>query len=234
MAPVPVQPLYPAVRAGSEAPGPDATLADVNNTEIQGRVDELLALGDVPIVQVGHPVLRRTADRYDGQLNEAALKGLLLLMRRVMHAAPGVGLAAPQIGIPLQLAVLEDQFSVAAPVAEARSREPLDYLEVLNPRYEADGTESAAFFEGCLSFPGYQAVVDRPFRVRAAYETPDGNAVRAGFSGWQARIFQHETDHLAGTIYLDKAYPRSLCSNAEYALHWSQPTVERARAALRF
>ena len=69
-------------------------------------------------------------------------------MQNVMHEAPGVGVAAPQIGIPLQLAVLEDQFDVDPESAAIRHRTPLEFLAILNPRYAPMGTETAAFLRG--------------------------------------------------------------------------------------
>ena len=81
-------------------------------------------------------MLRQVAAPFDGQLSDAELGQLIDLMRSVMHKAPGVGLAAPQLGIPLQLAVLEDQFEVDPDVAAVRGREPLPFFAMLNPSYQ--------------------------------------------------------------------------------------------------
>lgn len=151
-----------------------------------------------------------------------------------MQAAPGVGLAAPQIGIPLRIAVLEDTFDAGPEVAEARERTPLPYFAIINPSYRAHGTETSAFYEGCLSFAGFQGVVERARSVRLDYERPDGSRAQELFNGWQARIVQHETDHLSGTIYVDKMIPRSLCANEQYMRYWAQPTIDQARANLGF
>lgn len=151
-----------------------------------------------------------------------------------MHEAPGVGLAAPQLGIPLQLAVLEDQFDVDPEAAALRNRIPLDFLAIVNPSYSPVGAHTAAFFEGCLSLNGLQAVVVRHDRVVLKFETPAGTAVERDFQGWQARIVQHETDHLHGTLYVDRAELRSLSSNSEYAARWAEPGIGKARAALDF
>jgi peptide deformylase len=196
---------------------------------------QLLAAEDLPpIVQAGHPALRAQAERFDGQLDDGQLAGLIALMRKVMHAAPGVGLAAPQLGLPLQLAVLEDHSELPADAAEQRRREPLDFVAVLNPVYTALGEETAGFYEGCLSVRGWQAVVERPLRVRLDYQDPTGAARSREFEGWSARIVQHETDHLAGTLYIDRALTRSLASNAEYARRWAQPGIGQARRGLGF
>jgi peptide deformylase len=212
-----------------------ADVIDTSSAAIRGRVLSLLDQENLPqIVQLGHPALRQQAVPFDGQLDSELLDVFLQLMRRVMHAAPGVGLAAPQLGVPLQLAVLEDRFSTDPAVAEARGRTPLPYFPILNPRYTALGERTASFFEGCLSFPGYQAVVERAYSVRLAYTRPDGTAASQDFHGWPARIVQHETDHLQGTIYIDKANTRSLVCNAEYSARWAQPMADAARQALGF
>lgn len=202
---------------------------------IQETVQEILAAGSLPpIVQAGHPALRQYAAPFDGQISSTELEQLINLMRRVMHEAPGVGLAAPQLGIPLQLAVLEDQFDVDPETAALRHRTPLDFFSILNPRYSPVGAGTAAFFEGCLSLNGLQAVVARPEQVLLEFQTPDGLSAERKFEGWQARIVQHETDHLHGILYVDRAELRSLSSNAEYAARWAEPGIGKARAALGF
>lgn len=187
-----------------------------------------------PIVQLGHPALRRPAVDFDGQLDDAELAAFLTLMRRVMHEAPGVGLAAPQLGVPLRLAVLEDTFPVDEAVAEVRERAPLPYFAVINPRWRALGEQTASFYEGCLSFDGYQGVVERYRRVALDWTGDDGAARSAEFAGWQARIVQHECDHLDGTVYVDRVVTRSLAGTAEYQSRWARPDITEARAGLGF
>ncbi|WP_284982927.1 peptide deformylase [Arthrobacter sp. efr-133-TYG-118] len=212
--------------------GPDTTFTA---SEIRRAVQDILGLdGLPPIVQVGHPVLRQRAALYDGQLEDTELAQLIERMRDVMHAAPGVGLAAPQLGIPLQLAVLEDHFDVDPVASEIRQRTPLGFFAILNPSYEPEGTSTASFYEGCLSMRGYQAVVTRHRDVRLHYQRPDGSAASGGFSGWQARIVQHETDHLHGGLYLDRAELRSLANDGEYSAHWAYPGIDEARRGLGF
>jgi peptide deformylase len=203
--------------------------------EIRETVERILTAGSLPpIVQAGHPALRQRAAEFDGQLSEDQLASLIGVMRQVMHEAPGVGLAAPQLGIPLQLAVLEDQFDVDPDAAALRNRSPLEFLAILNPRYTPQGSGLASFYEGCLSLNGLQAVVARPDAVLLEYVAPDGVAERREFSGWQARIVQHETDHLNGILYIDRAQLRSLSSNGEYAAHWAEPGINKAREGLGF
>ena len=214
---------------------PDAKPTDFSAARIQETVQQVLTAGMLPsIVQAGHPVLRQLAAPFTGQLSGAELGQLIDLMRSVMHKAPGVGLAAPQLGIPLQVAVLEDQFVVDPDVAAARGREPLPFFAMLNPTYQPLGGSTVAFYEGCLSLNGLQAAVDRPEAVRLDFTTPDGSPQQREFSGWQARIVQHEADHVHGILYLDRAELRSISNNAEYSARWAQPDISLARKELGF
>jgi peptide deformylase len=183
------------------------------------------------ITQVGEPVLRQIAARYDGQLPDDLLCELLDAMRAHL---PGVGLAAPQIGIPLALAVIEDLAEVAPEVAAARERRPQPPLDLINPVVTPVGSEQRAFYEGCLSVGGLTAVVSRHHRVRLSAQDRAGRAYELELSGWPARIAQHETDHLNGVLYLDRAQPRSLSTVTAYEQHWAQPTPTAAAAALTF
>ncbi|MFE4724320.1 peptide deformylase, partial [Streptomyces sp. NPDC056728] len=180
------------------------------------------------------PVLRSRAQTYDGQLAPALLERLITAMRASMHAAPGVGLAAPQIGVPLRIAVIEDAAEVPEEVRVTRGRVPQPFRVLVNPSYVPVGAHRAAFFEGCLSVPGLQAVVSRHQRVRLRGLDERGRTVDEEFTGWPARIVQHETDHLHGTLYLDRAELRSLSTRNAMAERWTQPTAELAAGALGF
>lgn len=191
--------------------------------------------GVAPIVHAGHPVLRGVAEAFDGQLDDSELAALLRVMRATMHAAPGVGLAAPQIGIPLALAVVEDPGMGSTDAALVREREPLPFRVLVNPSYEGVGDDRVAFYEGCLSVPGYTAVRARHRRVRLTGHDETGAALDEVLTGWAARIVQHETDHLGGTLYLDGAEPRSLAATDAIGARWAmEPTPESAAAALGF
>ncbi|MFE2066754.1 peptide deformylase [Streptomyces sp. NPDC059467] len=199
------------------------------------RVEELLAVdGPLPIVAAGDPVLRRGTEPYDGQLGPELLARFIEALRVTMHAAPGVGLAAPQVGVPLRIAVIEDPAPVPEEVAVARGRVPQPFRVLVNPAYEPVGPARAAFFEGCLSVPGWQAVVARHAEVRLRGQDEHGHAVDELFTGWPARIVQHETDHLDGMLYLDRAELRSLSSNEAMARRWTHPTPTTAAAELGF
>ena len=171
--------------------------------ELNREVEKLIKTGGkekiMPIVQAGEPVLRQQTIAYDGQLSRKTLDKLIDTMRTTMLEAPGVGLAATQIGLGLALAVVEDH------VCEGDDGDPREAAEfpfhaIINPSYEPIGTETRSFYEGCLSFDGYQAVRKRWLDITARWQDEDGNKHEEHLHGWPARIFQHETDHLSGEL----------------------------------
>lgn len=186
------------------------------------------------ITRAGHPVLRRRAADVPEDLDRGLLAELLAAMRETMHAAPGVGLAAPQIGLGLRLAVLEDSAELPTEIGDARDRRPLPYSVIINPRYRQVGHDNATWYEGCLSVPGYQAATERAVTVELVCLDEDFARVCERFTGWQARIVQHETDHTDGTLYLDRAIIRSLSTDDQYLGRWSGPDLDLARAELGF
>lgn len=209
----------------------DAALRDL----VLRLLDAAHGNGTVPIVQAGHPVLRAQALPYDGQLADDELESLVHVMRATMHAAPGVGLAAPQIGLPVAVAVIEDSGPPDGDVGQVRERSPLEFRVLVNPRYAPVDDERVAFYEGCLSVVGYQAVVARPRHVHLVGADERGRPIDEVVSGWPARIVQHETDHLGGVLYLDRAELRSLSAADALGLRWaSEPRPETAARALGF
>ncbi len=156
------------------------------------------------IVQTGDPVLREPARALSAQeITSPEVQQLIELMRETMRDAPGVGLAAPQIGLPLQLAVIEDVAEV-----EATERAPVPFHVIINPRLIL-GDERVDFFEGCLSVDGYQAVVPRARTAQVEARNHRGEPVTIEARGWYARILQHEIDHLNGTLYIDRMRTRT-------------------------
>lgn len=134
----------------------------------------------------------------------------------------------------LRIAVIEDPAPVPEEVRLARGRVPQPFRVLVNPAYEPAGSARAAFFEGCLSVPGYQAVVARHTEVRLTGADEHGRPLDEVFGGWPARIVQHETDHLDGLLYLDRAELRSLSANETVLERWTRPTAEEAAKALGF
>jgi peptide deformylase len=167
------------------------------------------------IVEVGEPVLRTPArDLSVDELRSPATRQLIELMRATMRDAPGVGLAAPQIGEPLRLAVIEDpaEYQAGLPPAEleARDRRPVPFHVIANPRLTVIDPGPATFAEGCLSVPGFMATVTRARAVRVEALDHTGAPVVIRAEGWYARILQHEIDHLDGTLYVDRMDTRTL------------------------
>lgn len=181
------------------------------------------------IVQVGEPVLRQKARPLSPEeIKSDALQQLIELMRTTMRDAPGVGLAAPQIGLPLQLAVLEDREDLLKsmdPQALAeRERFPVPFTVIVNPVITLDG-DPVEFFEGCLSMAGYTAIVPRAHRVRVECLDRNGDPQVIEASGWHARILQHEIDHLQGTVYIDRMLSRSLMTVDNFTRYWKNKSI---------
>ena len=152
-----------------------------------------------------------------------------------MRDAPGVGLAAPQIGISLQLAVIEDREEMLRSIPperlDERRRRPVPFQVLINPRIQTAGA-SVEFFEGCLSVAGFSALVKRSHRVSVEYMDERAQPRRIEACGWFARILQHEIDHLGGSLYIDRMETRSFTSIENIGRHWKDLPVEAVRAAL--
>ncbi|KAE9600516.1 putative peptide deformylase [Lupinus albus] len=166
------------------------------------------------IVKAGDPVLHEPAREVEpNEIKSERVQNIIDDMIRVMRKAPGVGLAAPQIGIPLKIIVLEDTEEYISYDKEeevkAQDRKPFDLLVILNPKLKKKKNRTALFFEGCLSVDGFMAVVERYLDVEVEGFDRDGEPIKINASGWQARILQHECDHLDGTLYVDRMVPRT-------------------------
>jgi peptide deformylase len=174
------------------------------------------------IVQVGHPALRERARELSREeILGSEIQQLVVDMRDTMRAAPGVGLAAPQVGLSIQLAVIEDRpeyTASAAPEAVAeRERRPVPFHVIVNPRLTIEGDDAVEFFEGCLSFAGFVGLVPRARTVRVECLNERAEPVTIEARGWYARILQHEIDHLAGVVCVDRMNLRTLTTAANHA-----------------
>ena len=161
------------------------------------------------IVSVGDPVLRQKARPLSvEEIRSAHIQNLIAYMRDTMHDAPGVGLAAPQVGQSLQLAMIEDRADYHKNLSEAdlkaRDRKPVPFQVIINPQIELLAPSDVGFHEGCLSLPGFMAVVPRAAKVRVTCLDERGKRHTIEASGWYARILQHEIDHLNGHVYIDR------------------------------
>jgi len=184
------------------------------------------------ICEIGNPVLRKVARQLTPEeIVTDTIQNLIGYMWETMRDAPGVGLAAPQIGESLQIAVIEDKVEYHKGIAEAqlqeRQRKPVDFHVIINPQIELLSPPDTLFFEGCLSIPRLVAEVPRSLSVRVIClnERAEPRIILA--EGWYARILQHEIDHLQGRLYTDLMQPTSLTTienNQRHTLNSPLPT----------
>ena len=191
----------------------------------------------LPIVTLGDPVLRRVGrDLTPAEVQGKDVQQLIERMRETMRRAPGVGLAAPQVGLGLNLAVIEDRpeniEEMEPEERDRKERAAVPFHVIVNPRLEALDATPVRFFEGCLSLSGFVGVVARARGVRVRALDHAGQEVVLEGHGWYARILQHEIDHLNGTVYVDRMEPRTFMSADDHALHFAGMPVEVVRAAL--
>lgn len=150
-------------------------------------VREILKMGDQRLLRVAQQV-----ERFD----TPELHALIEDMFDTMHAASGVGLAAPQIGVDLALVIFGFASSERYPEAPA-----VPQTVLLNPRIEPLSAEEEEGWEGCLSVPGMRGVVPRFTRIRYRGVDPRGAPIEREADGFHARVVQHECDHLIGKLY---------------------------------
>jgi len=189
------------------------------------------------IVQAGDPVLRRKArDLTPEEIASLEIQRLIELMRDTMRDAPGVGLAAPQVGVGLRLVVVEDRAEYHAALSgqelAARERAPVPFQVLINPRLVVEDATPAEFHEGCLSVSGFAALVPRARAVRVEALDEHGQPVTVRARGWYARILQHELDHLDGTLYLDRMESRSFTTAENHRRHHAGRGTAELRAEL--
>lgn len=191
---------------------------------------------DTPIVQTGAEVLRLKARPVRPEdVGTPELQALVARMVDAMRAAPGVGLAAPQLGVSLQVLVLEDRAELQAALTQdelaERERVPVPLRVFVNPTLTPIGDEKVTFFEGCLSVAGFAALVPRWREVEVSGLDEQGRPQTWRVRGWPARILQHEVDHLNGTLYVDRMVSRSFGTLPQVKARFSgQPAAEVRRA----
>lgn len=166
-----------------------------------------------PIVRLGHPALRAPAQPVDkSRISESEIQTLIDDMFETMLAAGGVGLAAPQLGLSLQLFV----YAVVDPDQHALGDDP-ELVAVINPALEPVAGELVYDWEGCLSIPDLRGLVPRHQEVRIHGLDRTGKPIDTRASGYEARIAQHEYDHLNGIVFLDRMRDlRSLAFGPEW------------------
>jgi peptide deformylase len=174
------------------------------------------------IVKIGHPALRLGTRMVPQDLFDAPPLYELIDVMRATLAGKGVGLAAPQIAVPLRLFVIEDtedrMIHLSPEQRRHLHRTPYPFEAIINPVWRATSSRVVIEQEGCLSVPGLKADVPRYWSIEAEGFGPDGKRKSWSVEGWPARIFQHEIDHLDGRLITDRMLPWTLASTAPPAL----------------
>ena len=190
------------------------------------------------IVNVGEPSLRGASQQISKhKILSPSIQNLIEFMRETLRDAPGVGLSAPQVGEPLQLAVIEDRAEYHKLLTETelkeRGRIEVPFHVIVNPVLELLTESSEIFFEGCLSLPGFTALVPRAKQVRVSCLDHQGEHRIIEASGWYARILQHEIDHLNAALYIDRMLAHSFSTLENYTRHWKNhpPGVATKRSS---
>lgn len=183
-----------------------------------------------PIVQVGHPALRTAACTLSKEeILSTNIQTLIESMTQTMHAAPGVGLAAPQIGESLQIIVMEDRAeytqNASAEFLAERERKPFPFHVLINPKIIATKSQMREFFEGCLSVEGFVSVVPRILEITVAGLNEKGMPITIEARGWYARILQHEIDHLNKTLCIDRAKKNTTMTIDNYLHYWKDLAI---------
>jgi peptide deformylase len=184
-------------------------------------------MGLLDIVTLPDKILRQKArplTRFDEEIQQ-----LIDDMIETMRDAPGVGLAAPQIGRPLRLTVIETLADVDEEGNEIEDSREL-YV-IANPEIVWASRQVVDGIEGCLSIPGYVGEVDRHESIRVRALDRHGKPIKLKVNGWTARIFQHEIDHLNGVLYIDRLTdPENFWTEAEFEAFQQESGEEEAAA----
>lgn len=176
------------------------------------------------IARMGHPVLRQRAEEV-ADPTAPAIRQLVADMTETMRDAPGTGLAAPQVHVPLRVVI----FEIGESRAQREGSEPLPLTVLINPMVEPLGDEGALDWEGCLSVPDLVGMVPRYHRVRYRAVGLDGRPIDRTVEGFHARVAQHECDHLDGILYPQRMRDMSLLVFAEELRHGApQPKIPPA------
>ncbi len=190
------------------------------------------------ILQVGDPILRQIAQEVQKEdITSQKIKDYIADMKETMYAAPGVGLAATQVGIPLQIIVIEDcekyLSTLPSEIRKERERYPVPFHVIINPKITVTSEENAFFFEGCLSVNGCARITPRAKSVRVECLDENGNEKIIHANGWYARILQHEIDHLMGKLFIDRSDKRTEIGMNEYSKKWLNASAKEIQDFLQ-
>ena len=160
-----------------------------------------ISVNEFEILKLGNPILRQTSKELTKEeILSSEIQELIPKMWDVMKNAGGIGLAAPQIGISIQLAVIKLE-------SESERYDNLEDSEefvIFNPKLEVIDEEKQGFWEGCLSVPGLRGYVERPRKLKIKYLNENADEKEVIVEDFLATVFQHELDHLFGFLYVDR------------------------------
>ncbi len=189
------------------------------------------------VVQAGEPVLRQQARTLSREeILSSSFQDLIKTMKDTMRDAPGVGLAAPQVGLPIQLIVIEDPIDYHSHLTleqlAERDRSEVPFHVIINPKIFIEKEELIEFFEGCLSVPELIGVVPRAAAVRVECLNEKAEPIVIQAKGWYARILQHEIDHLHGILYLDRVKTKTLTTAENFNEFWKAKSIAEIQMTL--
>jgi len=180
------------------------------------------------IAQIGHPVLRQVAREVSREeLASQRIQTFIDELIETMHDADGAGLAANQLYEPIQICAIEVRDNPRYPY---KPKIPLTVL--VNPVLTPVGDEQFDNYEGCLSVPNLRGVVKRYVHVRVQAWDRHGNPIDQVVRGLTAGTYQHETDHLHGKLFVDRADPATFTTWTEFERHHKAAFVERVQALI--
>jgi peptide deformylase len=190
-----------------------------------------MAMAILKIARMGHPVLAQKAAAVPDP-TAPAIRQLVRSMIETMADANGAGLAAPQVHVPLRLAIFQAPEERAEDnLSEAERYDHTAPLTVLiNPELELVGDEMDGGWEGCLSIPGMRGFVERPAHIRYRGVDLDGKAIERTARGFHARVVQHELDHLDGILYPQRMRDLTKLIFESEARHWVPSAAEEEEA----
>ena len=164
------------------------------------------------VIRMGHPTLRKVAEQVSlEEIQSEEMSVFIQDMIETMEDYDGIGLAAPQINVSKQIAVIK--IHEDSPRYPESNTSPLFVL--FNPIVSKLTDEEQGFWEGCLSVPGLRGFVERPSKIQVDYIDQEGKSQSLVLEGFLATVFQHELDHLQGTLYIDRIKDTKLLSYSE-------------------
>ena len=173
------------------------------------------------ITELGNPVLRQEAESVES-ISDTEIQELIDDMILTAAEANGAGIAAPQVSESLRIFIIAGTVSPRYPDAPETETKV-----IINPEIVSVSDDVEKDWEGCLSIPGIRALVPRHRSVRAVYRDRDNNLVEGSFSDFEARVFQHEYDHINGVVFLDRVESAfEIITEKEYMKLMTEPDSE--------